>query len=124
MDDRCILCKSSLNSTAVERSLEHIVPVSLGGQRWLQTRLVCRPCNSLLGHDVDSLADIPLVVALRKGAGLVPRRGVRYVYIDPDTGGLLHTTLVAGQESLDDERLYQSGRDINIIARTPARARE
>lgn len=45
----CIIC----NRNQVEASDEHIIPKALGG--YMHTWKVCKECNSIMGHKVDSL---------------------------------------------------------------------
>jgi hypothetical protein len=84
MDGRCLFCHGPLSEAPGERNVEHIVPQSLGGSGWLATRLVCRACNSRLGREVDRVADVSLLVALRAEAGLPTRRALEGSYFDPD----------------------------------------
>ncbi|MFW5852585.1 MAG: HNH endonuclease [Nanoarchaeota archaeon] len=47
----CYLCNTEINSQ--NRSVEHIIPDSLGG-RLTSSELLCINCNSKLGRDIDS----------------------------------------------------------------------
>jgi hypothetical protein len=47
-ESRCIVCKRDSVST------EHLIPESLGGR--LTANLLCRTCNSKLGHDLEAQA--------------------------------------------------------------------
>jgi hypothetical protein len=122
MDDRCILCQKAFGAGGRVPSLEHIVPISLGGEKWLRTRLVCRSCNNRMGREVDRLADIPLFLALRDEAGLAPSRAMRVVYLDERTGLLMHGTRASGGLVVPDERRYQQGEKLTVVGHTEARA--
>jgi len=45
----CILCNESTDLTR-----EHIIPQQIGGKLW--ARFLCKPCNDLLGSDVEATA--------------------------------------------------------------------
>ena len=47
----CVLCEAPLVGEA--RSLEHVIPASLGGKR-RTSKALCRQCNSTTGHEWDA----------------------------------------------------------------------
>ena len=58
---RCILCLEEKRLT-----LEHLIPEALGGK--LTSRLLCKECNSSLGHRIEGKAKAdPTIRLLAKG---------------------------------------------------------
>lgn len=78
---KCSFCKGSLGE---DRTVEHLLPDALGG--WLTTELLCTPCNSFFGHDVDKFVDHPLVLALRREVALPVHREPEWEFDDPVLG--------------------------------------
>jgi hypothetical protein len=71
---RCIFCKSSTSSS---RSVEHIIPESLGNKRHVLPRgIVCDTCNNYFSRKVEKpFLDLPAVRQLRFHEDLVSKRG-------------------------------------------------
>lgn len=122
MKRTCLFCRRPLSDEPGESNVEHVMPVSLGGSGWLTTRLVCRDCNSWLGREVDKVADIPLLVALRAEAGLSPHYDLRGHYVDPESGEVVEGRMGFGRPFEETERYYERGDRIMISARTTERA--
>lgn len=68
----CLFCRKTLSGKIVP---EHLIPDSIGG--WLTTFDICNPCNHLLGTSVDRFVDDPMIVELRKEAGLKVRVSIK-----------------------------------------------
>ena len=70
---KCIFCKEE--KSADQFSDEHVFPEAIGGS-FIIRNMVCRPCNSKLGMEVDSkLADHFLVRLIRYELGLFGKKG-------------------------------------------------
>lgn len=80
---RCLFCRAELN--VHNRSLEHLIASSMGGAGWLTTHEVCKACNDVLGHEVDSIANLPVLHALRQHADL-KTPPLRLKYFDTHLG--------------------------------------
>src|SRR5688572_13057026 len=61
----CLFCREPLVDKIVP---EHIIPESIGG--WLTTYDICNPCNHRFGTTVDIFVNDPMIVELRREAGL------------------------------------------------------
>ena len=70
----CIIC----HRNQVEASDEHIIPKALGG--YMHTWKVCKECNSIMGHKVDSL--ITTQYLFPSSPGKVPIKG--FLTASPD----------------------------------------
>lgn len=77
----CIYCQEPLvpkgpTPHPKNSSLEHIVPLAMGGSDGCATKDACRDCNSVLGHTVDSgCINHPLVTTLRQQFGIASHSG-------------------------------------------------
>lgn len=85
---KCMFCLQEKPDT--ERSKEHIIQEALGS-RSLVTYDVCRPCNSVLGHTVDSkLVNASLSEFVRWSQGIKGKSGVPNPFkrgaVDADEG--------------------------------------
>jgi hypothetical protein len=126
MKEECIFCLRELTdlpNDSSQATQEHVVPVSLGGSNWITTRRTCKACNSVLGDDVDTVVDIPLLATLRAEAGLVPRRALRGVYIDPDSGEIVPGRMRFDGVFEEQERVWQQDNRIRGAQRSLEAAR-
>jgi hypothetical protein len=77
----CIFCKQNSNSS---RSVEHIIPESLGNTKQILSRgIVCDTCNNYFARKVEKpFLDSPSIVALRFHQAVPNKRGL----VPPLTG--------------------------------------
>jgi hypothetical protein len=76
LTSQCLFCRSPLPADG--ETDEHLIPASMGGR--VTNRLICTRCNSTLGTDVDSVADLPILIQLRAEVGLNPARRIPINY--------------------------------------------
>ena len=69
---KCIICKEEKSRDKFSR--EHVFPESIGGP--LEIDSVCRDCNIMLGHEVDSkMTNHLFIKMIRYEMGLIGKTG-------------------------------------------------
>ena len=101
---QCIVCLATTDLTA-----EHLIPQALGGR--LTSRLLCRACNSRIGHQAEGRAkfDPTIRLLVAKLAPAIPKlagqlaEGQRYVSTGP--GGASPGYVKGGKFSVSETKL-------------------
>src|SRR5712692_4721960 len=101
-------------------SVEHPIPESMGGE--LIIRDVCKPCNDYFGREVDCLADVPIVLLLRREAGLTTGKDLSGAYYNERRGTLARARQDQEGRIYPHSPFYQSGDIVEVTAPTQEEA--
>jgi hypothetical protein len=113
--DHCLFCP---NPTVGDRffSIEHLIPESIGGR--LTTTHVCKPCNDYFGSNIDCVADSPLLILLRREAGLITGKDLPTVYYNARRGRDERGWQDQEGRIRPHSPFYQSGNTVEVTAAT------
>lgn len=100
---RCIFCEVD---TSNSKSVEHIIPESLGNQKHvLPVGFVCDKCNNYFAIKVERpLLESPYFIQLRQRQGIVNKKGRL-----PAARGILPSLRTSANIWLNDNRIYFAG---------------
>ncbi|MEJ8855928.1 HNH endonuclease [Variovorax robiniae] len=115
---QCIVCLATSDLT-----VEHLIPESLGGR--LTSRLLCRACNSRIGHQAEgrAKADPTIRSLVAKLAPAIPKLAVQFAegqrYVSSGPGGVSPGYVKGGEFLVRSTRLD----DGSLIQPTPQAAK-